>query len=148
MSQIKCSRPISASKQQVFDYMLNPKNWPDLMHHDIEVELIVAPEVLQVGNIYKLNMSRYGFSQPVELTILSCQSNSTVTYKQTHGLFRKWNHTQNFEDLEGGETLVTDIVEYSLPMGVLGHLLDDLLIREDMKRILEHRLDVVVSHFS
>ena len=148
MSQIKCSRRVTATKSQVFDYMLAPNNWPDLLRQDIEVEIQVAPEELKTGNIYKLNMARYGFSQPVELAVLSCQNKSSVTYKQTHGLFTKWLHTQTFEDLEGGETLVTDVVEYQLPLGLLGYLLDDLLIREDMKKILDHRLDVVVSHFA
>ncbi|MCB0391526.1 MAG: hypothetical protein KDD58_09550 [Bdellovibrionales bacterium] len=148
MSQIKCSRRITATKTQVFDYMLSPENWPDLLRQDIEVEVKVAPEDLKEGNVYKLNMTRFGFSQPVELNILNCINKSSVTYKQTHGLFSRWVHTQTFEDLEGGETLVTDIVEYQLPLGLLGYLLDDLLIRQDMKNILERRLDTVVSHFS
>lgn len=148
MSQIKCSRRISAPKNQVFEYMLNPKHWGNLLRQHIDVELQVASEELKVGNVYKMTMTRMGLSQPVELEILNIQKNTTVTYKQSQGLFAKWIHTQNFEDVEGSETLVTDIVEYQLPLGLLGHIADDVWVRQDMKRILEDRLYGVALHFS
>lgn len=148
MSQLKCSHRIVAPKTQVFEYMLSPQSWSDLLRQHIEVEMKVAPQEVKAGNIYKMTMTRFGLAQPVELKILNFQKNITVTYKQTHGLFSKWVHTQNFEELEGNETLVTDIVEYQLPLGLIGHLLDDLIVRQDMKRILEDRLHQVASHFS
>ncbi|MCB9026306.1 MAG: hypothetical protein H6625_08320 [Bdellovibrionaceae bacterium] len=148
MSQFKCSRRIMAPKSQVFEYMLSPQSWPDLLRQHIQVEMQVVPQELRSGNIYKMTMSRFGLAQPVELKILNYIKNTSVTYKQTHGLFSKWIHTQNFEDVEGSETLVTDIVEYQLPLGLIGHLLDDLLVRQDMKNILEDRLNLVASHFS
>jgi len=148
MSQIKCSRKIFAPKSQVFEYMLNPQSWPDLLRQHIQVEVQVAPQEVKAGNVYKMTMTRFGFAQPVELVVLSCQKNSSVTYKQSQGLFTKWIHTQTFEELEGSETLVTDIVEYQLPMGLIGYLLDDLLVRQDMKVILEDRLNQVAAHFT
>ncbi len=147
MSQIKCSRLLKASRQSVFEYMMLPDNWVSMLSYDINVDLNVVPETMESGNIYKMNMTRFGLSQPVEIVILEYQKNTSVTYKQVHGLFAKWIHTQSFEDTNDGCTQLTDIVEYKLPFGVLGHLLDDLLIRENMKSILQNRLQKAARAF-
>ncbi len=146
MSQIKCNITVQAKRVQVFEYMMNPENWPVMLQNDIDVELRVVPKEMDVGNIYKMTMSRFGFSQPVEILIQDFQKNLSVTYKQINGLFSKWIHTQKFEDVEGG-TLVTDVVEYQLPFGLFGHLVDDVFVRHDMKSVLEHRLENMYSHF-
>lgn len=148
MSQIKCNIIVPASRSSVFEYMMEPKHWIGMLSKDIEVDIQVAPKEMQVGNVYKMTMTRYGLTQPVEIAIQDFQKSSVVTYKQNLGLFSRWIHTQKFEDVENGQTLVTDIVEYQLPFGVLGHLLDDLLVRQDMKSVLTHRLEKVVRHFS
>ena len=48
-----------------------------------------------------------------------------------------------FEDHGEGYTLVTDLVDYTLPFGILGNLSDDLFVKSDMTRILRSRLERV-----
>jgi hypothetical protein len=42
------------------------------------------------------------------------------------GPFATWRHTHRFEPAETG-TVVTDHVEYEMPLGVLGHVADRIL---------------------
>jgi hypothetical protein len=53
-----------------------------------------------------------------------------------------------FEEHGENETLVTDLVDYQIPLGLLGYLADDLLIKGDMRRLLSARLEKAKEHFS
>jgi hypothetical protein len=53
-----------------------------------------------------------------------------------------------FEEHGPTQTLVTDIVEYEIPFGILGKLADDFFIRHDLKNILEHRLNRGILRFN
>ena len=147
MAQIKCIKWIKAPKAEVYSYLLDPQNLNYLLRKYIDVELVNAAPSLAMGSEYTFKMSRYHFVQKVKIKFTEVQPGYKVSYKQTFGLFKKWKHTQLFEEKEGG-TLVTDFIELSMPFGFFGLLLDDLFIVKDMKRIIESRLEQAALHFS
>lgn len=63
--------------------------------------------------------------------------------EQLEGPYRRWHHTHRFFD-EGGATRVEDEVLYAVPApGALGRLVDRLLIRPDLERIFDHRMETI-----
>jgi hypothetical protein len=44
-------------------------------------------------------------------------------------------------------TLITDVVDFTMPGGVLGSLADDLFVRSDIERLLKHRLIKIEERF-
>jgi hypothetical protein len=52
-----------------------------------------------------------------------------------------------FEEHGEHSTLVTDIVDYQVPLGIFGHLADDLILKSDMNRVLSQRLGKAKEHF-
>jgi ligand-binding SRPBCC domain-containing protein len=58
--------------------------------------------------------------------------------EQTRGPFRSWWHEHTFVD-EDGATVMTDLVRYSVPAGPIGRLVDALVLRGYMQRLLEAR---------
>jgi ligand-binding SRPBCC domain-containing protein len=57
---------------------------------------------------------------------------------QLRGPYRLWHHTHRLEPKDGG-TLVTDVVRYRLPCGVLGRLMHAVKVRRDLERIFDYR---------
>ncbi|MCC7405379.1 MAG: hypothetical protein IT288_13355 [Bdellovibrionales bacterium] len=102
---------------------------------------------MQKGAEFTYLMTRVGISQQVRFRVEDVTRGTALVYRQTEGVFRKWVHTQKFTTHGKNETLVTDVVDYELPFGLVGHLLDDLLFRRDLRRILEDRLKKAVFHF-
>jgi ligand-binding SRPBCC domain-containing protein len=147
MAQIRLSRVVPASRAKAFALLTNSQQLPELLEPKVQVEVLSEPLAPKKGAEYAFKMSRFGLVQPVRWRVEQIESNKLLTYRQTEGLFKKWLHTQLFEDHGEKECLVTDIVEYELPMGLFGHLLDDLMLRQDMKQILSHRLQKAVNHF-
>ncbi|HRJ26643.1 MAG TPA: SRPBCC family protein [Fimbriimonadaceae bacterium] len=53
--------------------------------------------------------------------------------------FRRWRHTHEFLPAPGGATLLRDTVDYELPMGPLGRLIDRLWASRDIDRLFAFR---------
>ena len=58
--------------------------------------------------------------------------------EMTHGPFKKWRHTHNFEEVEGGLTLVSDKVEFELPNYLGGRLMEGL-VKRNLQKIFDYR---------
>lgn len=57
---------------------------------------------------------------------------------QSKGPYALWHHTHRFEEFQGG-TRMRDIVRYRLPFGVMGRLVNALLVGRDVRRIFDYR---------
>ena len=55
-----------------------------------------------------------------------------------HGPFGRWQHTHSFTATAGG-TQVGDLVVYEPPFGLLGRLLDPILVRPSLKYLFFYR---------
>lgn len=63
---------------------------------------------------------------------------------QVSGPFSFWKHTHLFE-AEGNETIITDIIDYRPPFGVLGRLTHNWVTRPMMNKMFQHRNQVIHS---
>lgn len=69
------------------------------------------------------------------------------TDKQMKGPYTKWEHTHFFEQVEGG-IIMADMVEYELPLGLMGEVAHRLLIRRKIEYIFEYRKTILTKLFS
>jgi uncharacterized protein len=58
--------------------------------------------------------------------------------EQARGPYRFWRHRHSFRPTEGG-TIVGDRVEYALPLGWLGRIVNRLFVRRQLRRIFAYR---------
>ncbi len=63
---------------------------------------------------------------------------------QLSGPYARWEHRHTFESVAGG-TLMTDEIEYALPFGPLGDLVNRIVVRGELVRIFRHRAASVRS---
>jgi uncharacterized protein (TIGR01777 family) len=66
---------------------------------------------------------------------------------QLKGPYSLWDHIHRFEELNGG-TLMTDEVVYRVPLGPIGHIVNELVIRNDVETIFNYRTKKMASYFS
>lgn len=60
------------------------------------------------------------------------------------GAFKHWHHEHWFESREGG-TLMTDVVDYSSPLGILGRIVDAIYLENYVRRFLIRRNEHIKS---
>jgi ligand-binding SRPBCC domain-containing protein len=66
---------------------------------------------------------------------------------QLKGPYKRWWHEHTFEEVEGG-VLMRDRVEYELPLGPLGEVVHDLVVKGRLKHIFDHRWAVLEVLFA
>jgi ligand-binding SRPBCC domain-containing protein len=65
---------------------------------------------------------------------------------QVSGPYRLWHHQHIFEEVPGG-VMMTDIVNYELPLGWLGAAIAGKQVRQKIGRIFEYRSSVIGKVF-
>ena len=141
MAHIQIQQIIPAQPFAVYQYLTQPQNLKEELKGLIEVELMNPSVEVQPGAEFLYRMKRYGVEQPVRFSVEKYVTGISFTYHQVSGLFASWRHTMKFEEKDAKSTLVTDLVEYELPFGLLGRLVDDFVAQSEVKKILKHRLD-------
>lgn len=64
---------------------------------------------------------------------------------QRRGPFAYWCHRHRFEPTAQGTTLMTDEVEYALPLGWLGELIAGGAVRAKLQRMFDYRHRIVAE---
>lgn len=148
MAHLQISELIEAPRAEVFQYLTAPSQQPFLLQPAVNVEVLTPDGDLKRGDEVHFTMTRFGLSQSIRFRVEDYLPGSRLTYRQSEGVFAEWTHTMKFADHSENSTLVTDLVDYRIPMGLLGYLADDLLIKGDMARILKQRLQKAREHFA
>jgi ligand-binding SRPBCC domain-containing protein len=139
---------VPGTKYEVFRYFTSPEHLSDQLSGLIKVTWQNPGIELKPGSEFLFLMSRYGVEQPIRFVVDRMVTGNSFTYRQVSGVYARWIHTMKFEEHGPTQTLVTDIVEYEIPFGILGKLADDFFIRHDLKNILEHRLNRGILRFN
>lgn len=148
MSHIREVTLLKGPVLSVYNYITDIKHVHEQMAGRIDVELLSDPDQkLQKGHDFHFVMTRFGLSQEIHIQVEEASVGHRLRYRQTQGLFLSWNHLMEFEAHDAEYTKVTDTIDYQIPFGIVGHLLDDLLIRRDIQEILKGRSRFLKSHF-
>jgi ligand-binding SRPBCC domain-containing protein len=67
--------------------------------------------------------------------------------EQRVGPYSLWYHQHTFTE-KGNNTLMTDTVHYSLPMGPLGTLMQSLVVKNKLDQIFNYRTKVIAELFN
>jgi ligand-binding SRPBCC domain-containing protein len=62
------------------------------------------------------------------------------------GRFKVWKHLHKFQDVGNGTTKVIDEIEFELPWGAIGRLLEGYVIRQ-LERVFAHRKAATILKF-
>lgn len=94
----------------------------------IEADESVTWEAVHFGIRQRLT------SKVVEMTRPTYFRDSMVS-----GAFKRFDHDHLFEITESGSTRMTDVFDYTSPLGFLGRLADATFLRKYMVKLLEER---------
>ncbi|MFT4535810.1 MAG: ligand-binding SRPBCC domain-containing protein [Saprospiraceae bacterium] len=62
--------------------------------------------------------------------------------QQRFGPYNMWHHQHHFEEVEGG-VMMRDIVNYGIPLGILGQIANSIMVKSQLKEIFEYRVQAV-----
>lgn len=130
-------------RAKVFEFFQDPENLekitPDFLNFHI---MATSDGELQEGSLIDYRLKLYGIPMKWRTLIQDWQPPYKFTDSQVLGPYKKWVHRHSFEELGEG-TLMSDRIEYKLPMGVLGRLVGGYKVSNDVQKIFKHRRKAV-----
>ena len=125
MAKIERSSTINASVEKVFAYISDPTNLPEWLPSLTDARDITGEGVGQRwGWTYKM----IGLSLKGESEVTEHIPNQRHVHKSTGGILSTWTYTFN---PEAGGTRLNLVVEYTIPVPVLGKVAERLVLRQN-----------------
>lgn len=140
----KIPRPLG----EVFDFFSDARNLETLTPPWLHFQILTPGHIeMQVGTIIQYALRVHGL--PVRWTTSICSWKPPFEFVdvQLRGPYALWHHRHTFEDV-GGETRMTDEVNYALPLGWLGQAMNSLLVDRDLTTIFRFRAETIERIFA
>ncbi len=139
--QFKKTQLFHNSVEELWDFISSPKNLkritPKYMGFDITTEDL--PDKMYEGMIVCYKVSPLlGIKTTWVTEITHVKNQKYFVDEQQIGPYKLWHHQHFLEKTENG-TLMTDIVSYQPPLGILGSVANQLIIKNKLKEIFDYR---------
>ena len=147
--QLYKTQKIPATIDQVWDFISSPDNLkkitPEYMGFNITSKLL--SQKMYPGMIISYNVSPVlGIKMTWVTEITHVKEKEYFVDEQRVGPYSMWHHEHKIEPIEGG-VLMTDIVSYKPPFGILGSIANSILIKKQLKEIFDFRVNAVEKMF-
>lgn len=147
--QFTATQKIPASIDQVWDFISSPKNLKEITPAYMGFEITSAglPEKMYPGMVISYKVSPLlGIKMTWVTEITHVEHQHYFVDEQRMGPYAIWHHQHKIEAIEGG-VLMTDIVSYQPPLGLLGAIANSLFIKGKLKEIFDFRTVAVEKKF-
>lgn len=138
MARFETEVELSAPAELLFDFFLRPVNVQKIAPPELGLAFVDAPELVSVGTRLKFKVQSWGQVLSMEHDIITLDAPTLILEKQVRGVFRTWEHRHEFITT-GGKTRVRDVIEFEKPGGVIGLLLTEAKILDQLEEGFEHR---------
>lgn len=148
--QLKRTQVLPISLDEAWDFFSTPLNLNAITPDDLGFEILtdLKGKKMFQGMIINYKVSPFPFVKLRWTTeITHVEDKKYFVDEQRFGPYAFWHHKHFFEETEGG-VLMTDIVDYGLPLGPLGRLGNSILVHSKLNHIFNHRYTAIQNHFS
>jgi ligand-binding SRPBCC domain-containing protein len=148
MYTLKTIQTLPISIEEAWDFFSSPKNLsvitPDNLGFVIKTEL---PDEMYSGLFIQYTV-RPIFNIPTTWVteITHIKKPYYFVDEQRVGPYKIWHHQHHFKQIDGGVEM-TDIVDYKLPLGILGKMAHPLVVQPRLKQIFDYRRKKLVELF-
>ena len=139
---------IPITLDEAWDFLSSPKNLktitPDYMGFNI---LSGADKPMFPGQIIQYIVTPVlGIPTKWVTEITHVQNKEYFVDEQRFGPYALWHHKHFLKEIPGGVEM-EDIVDYKLPMGILGQLVHPILVQPKLKEIFDYRQKKLIELF-
>lgn len=143
--RLECSMSVPVSLQEAFAFFEDPRNLaritPPWLHFRITSP---EPIVMRKGAEIKYQIRWLGLPFNWKTVITQYEPPFFFVDEQATGPYAYWRHRHDFKPSEYG-ALVSDRVDYALPLGLLGRLAHGLGVRAQLQEIFDYRQNALAG---
>ncbi len=148
MYQLKRQQLVKTDMATCWDFFSSPGNLqkitPKYMGFDVLTEV---PEKMYEGLMIEYRVRPLlGIPMNWITEITHVEEHQFFVDEQRKGPYRIWHHEHHFETVDNG-VLMSDIVSYELPFGILGKIAHPILVQRKLNEIFDFRFEIVEEIF-
>ncbi|MEO8051301.1 MAG: SRPBCC family protein [Acidobacteriota bacterium] len=133
---------------EVFAFFSDANNLEAITPRQLNFQILTpSPIQLAAGARIDYQLKLYGVPVKWATLIETWEPPHAFIDVQLRGPYRVWRHTHRFL-AEGAVTRIVDDVDYELPLGPVGRLVEALWARREVAKIFNYRAEVISRRFS
>ncbi|MBT8291280.1 MAG: SRPBCC family protein [Muriicola sp.] len=148
MYRLSAKQAFPISRQTAWDFLSNPANLSKITPPEMGFEILSgADRPMFPGQIIQYKVRPFpGFSTRWVTEITHVKDGSYFVDEQRFGPYSLWHHKHFINEVEGGIEM-EDIIDYKLPLGVLGKLAQPIVVKKQLISIFKYREEQLTSRF-
>jgi ligand-binding SRPBCC domain-containing protein len=147
---LKTEQAIPISLEKAWDFFSSPLNLAKITPK--EMSFVVTSDYSSDVKMYAGMIITYKISPLLGIKmnwmteITHVKDNEYFVDEQRFGPYALWHHEHHFKVIEGG-VLMSDILNYAIPYGIIGRLSNKVLVGKQIKKIFEYREKAIIEMF-
>lgn len=144
--EAKLNLPIT--KEQAWEFLSNPKNLKTITPQHMSFDILSgADRPIYAGQIIQyLVTPLLGIKTKWVSEITHVEKGKYFVDVQLYGPYALWHHKHFIKEIPGGVEM-EDIIDYKVPLGILGQLVHPFLVKPKLNEIFEYRRKKLVELF-
>ena len=143
---LKREQVISKNILDVFDFFSRAENLATITPPKMKFKILTpTPIEMKEGALIDYTVRVLGIPIRWRTLITKYQPPDIFIDQQLKGPYSLWHHTHTFEKISQNETLIKDIVVYTIPFGFIGRIVHFLYIKKDLDKIFNFRKDKIAD---
>ena len=147
MYQLKTSQRVSSDLNSVYNFFAKPENLAAITPGWLDFQILTpSPIPMREGAVIDYQIGLGPVPTRWRTLITTFRPPHLFVDEQLNGPYSFWHHTHRFEETPEG-TVLQDEVRYLLPLGVLGRVAHETVIKSQLLRIFRHRHRFIAEKF-
>ncbi len=141
------TQDLASPLEALFPFFADAHNLEELTPPWLAFRILTpAPIVMRPGVLIDYRLRLHGVPLRWRTEITAWEPPVRFVDEQLRGPYRLWVHEHTFAPIPGG-TRCLDRVTYAPPGGPLAGVIDALFVRRELRRIFDHRAQVMARRF-
>ncbi len=145
---LKKTQIVPIDLKTAWDFFSSPKNLDKLTPKDLGLKIkSEVADKMYPGMLITYDVNPLPFMKSTWVTeITHVDEPNYFVDEQRLGPYSFWHHKHYFKEVAEGVE-VADVVDYALPLGLLGDLLNHLVVKQKLEHIFNYRSKVLKDIF-
>ena len=142
------TQKLPISVDEAWEFLSDPKNLKIITPAKMSFDIISgADRPIYTGQILKYKVTpMMGIRTKWVSEIKSIVPKKYFVDEQLYGPYSLWHHKHFIREIEGGVEM-EDIIDYKIPLGILGQMIHPLLVKPRLEEIFNYRQKKLVELF-
>lgn len=138
--QLHAKQALPITKEEAWDFLSDPKNLKVITPEHMGFKILTgADRAMFQGQIIQYIVKPFpGVSTKWVTEISHVKEGDYFVDEQRFGPYALWHHKHFLHEIDGGVEM-EDLIDYKIPFGYLGQLVQPLLVKKQLNQIFQYR---------